>query len=212
MLTLWDLLTGSGKDSRRREARREQARAVTLAQSVLPDALVPMPDPEPIVSQARLPMRDRYERAAREMLSEHSVRVRKWRSNMSGVAWQVTYADGTVSRLIEAPRPRGPVSASVFLHEIGHHAIGFHRYSPRCLEEHMAWMFSLEMMTRYELNITEGVRRRVRQSMRYAIAKARRRGLKNLPEELAIYLTLDERIELGAALPGDTPPERHAAA
>lgn len=212
MLTLWDLLTGSSKDSRRREARRQQARAVTMAQSVLPDALVPMPDPEPVLNQARLPMRDRYERAAREMLVEHSVRVRKWRSNMSGVAWQVTYADGTVSRLIEAPRPRGPVSASVFLHEIGHHAIGFHRYSPRCLEEHMAWMFSLEMMTRYELNITEGVRRRVRQSMRYAIAKARRRGLKNLPEELAIYLTLDERIELGAALPGDTPPERHAAA
>jgi hypothetical protein len=122
---------------------------------------------------------------------------------MSGVAWQVTYADGTVSRLIEAPRPRGPVSAAVFLHEIGHHAIGFHRYSPRCLEEHMAWMYSLDAMRRFELNITDGVTKRVRQSMRYAIAKARRRGIKQIPPELAIYLTRAERVALGVSLPDE---------
>ncbi|MGP1310494.1 MAG: hypothetical protein ACTS27_09885, partial [Phycisphaerales bacterium] len=162
MLTLWDLLTGAGKDPSRREARRQQARAVTVAQRVLPDSLVPMPEPEAEQVQAKLPMRERYERVTREMLAEHTVRVRKWRSSMSGVAWQVTYADGSVSRLIESPRPRGPISAAVFLHEIGHHAIGFHRYSPRCLEEHMAWMFSLETMSRYDLNITDGVRKRVR--------------------------------------------------
>lgn len=142
-------------------------------------------------------MRARYDALVRDMLSEHGVRVRKWRSNMSGVAWQVMYADGSVSKLIEAPRPRGPMSAAVFLHEIGHHAIGFHRYSPRCLEEHMAWAWAIEQMTVRELNITDGVRRRVWQSMRYAIGKARRRGIKQVPAELAIYLTPAERVALG---------------
>ena len=66
-------------------------------------------------------------------LGEQAVGVRKWRSSMSGVAWQVTYRDGTVARLIESPRPRGPVSAAIFLHEIGHHAIGLGRFRPRCL-------------------------------------------------------------------------------
>ncbi|RMD64872.1 MAG: hypothetical protein D6824_03400, partial [Planctomycetota bacterium] len=76
----------------------------------------------------------------------------------------------------------------VFLHEVGHHAIGFHRYSPRCLEEHRAWVWALQAMERYELNVTEQVRKRMRDSLRYAVAKARRRGLKRLPAELAPYL------------------------
>ncbi|MEM1331679.1 MAG: hypothetical protein AAFR76_15625 [Planctomycetota bacterium] len=124
---------------------------------------------------------------ARQMLAEHRVRVRKWRSSSSGVAWQVTYRDGTVSRLIESPRPRGPISAAIFLHEIGHHAIGFDRYKPRCLEEYHAWMFALEQMGRWKLNITERVHDRVYDSLHYAVQKANRRGLKRLPAELAPY-------------------------
>lgn len=118
------------------------------------------------------------------MLAAHRVRVRKWRSSTSGVAWQVLYRDGTVSRLIESPRPRGPVSAAVFLHEIGHHAIGFNRYRPRCLEEYHAWRFSLEQMAEHGIEITSRVRRRVRDSLQYAIEKAVRRGLRSVPCEV----------------------------
>lgn len=107
---------------------------------------------------------------------------------MSGVAWELRYRDGSVSRLIEAPRPRGPVSAAIFLHEIGHHAIGFDRYKPRCLEEYHAWAFSLQQMERLGLNVTPAVHRRVRESLRYAVAKARRRGLRRIPEELVRYV------------------------
>jgi len=122
------------------------------------------------------------------MLSEHRVRVRKWRTSMSGVAWEVHYEDGRVSRLIESPRPKGPVSASIFLHEIGHHAIGFNRRRVRCLEEYEAWLWSLEQMERHGITITQRVRDRVRDSLRYAVWKAQRRGLKRVPPELLPYL------------------------
>ncbi|MEO0512395.1 MAG: hypothetical protein AAF108_05805 [Planctomycetota bacterium] len=132
-------------------------------------------------------MAERYALVEREMLSRYRLRVRKWRKNMSGVAWQVTYRDGSVARLIESPRPRGPVSASIFLHEVGHHAIGFSRYKPRCLEEYHAWMFSLGAMESWGLNVTAPVMHRVHDSLHYAIGKAARRGLKSLPPELQPY-------------------------
>lgn len=191
MISLWDLL------GRHREPEKP---VVEVA---------PAP-PEPARSNDS--MRARYDALARDMLAEHGVRVRKWRSNMSGVAWQVMYADGSVSKLIEAPRPRGPMSAAVFLHEIGHHAIGFHRYSPRCLEEHMAWAWAIEQMQVRELNITDGVRRRVWQSMRYAIGKARRRGIKQVPAELSIYLTPAERVALGIESVEPAPGSRRVVA
>ncbi len=168
MLTLWDLL----EPRRKRRSKRRKA---------------PAPKPRPQNNRAS-PMRDRYDELAGRMLSEHSVRVRKWRSSMSGVAWQVTYADGTISRLIEAPRPRGPMSAAVFLHEIGHHAIGLGAYSPRCLEEYHAWRFSLDTMRREGLNVTPSVEKRMQESLEYAVYKALRRGLKRLPTELEPYL------------------------
>ena len=132
-------------------------------------------------------MAARYDAVVTEMLAKYRVRVRRWRTGMSGVAWYVTYRDGTVQRLIEAPRPKGPMSAAVFLHEIGHHAIGFGVYRPRCLEEYHAWKFAIEEMQRQGLNVTEGVRRRMRASLRYAVAKAVRRGIREVPAELAEY-------------------------
>ncbi len=129
-------------------------------------------------------MAQRYDEMTRSMLGEYGIRVRKWRSSMSGVAWQVTYQDGTVARLIESPRPRGPMSAAVFLHEVGHHAIGFRTYSPRCLEEYHAWAFALSQMERWDLNITDAVRRRMHASLTYALHKAQRRGLSKVPVEL----------------------------
>jgi hypothetical protein len=133
-------------------------------------------------------MEERYERITREMLEAHGVRVRRWRTHMSGIAWQVRYRDGTVKKLIESPRPRGPMSAAIFLHEIGHHAIGFNTYKPRCLEEYHAWRFAIEQMERLGLNITDGVRRRMHNSLHYAVEKARRRGIREVPRELGAFV------------------------
>ncbi len=121
------------------------------------------------------------------MLTTHNIRVKRWRTAMSGVAWYVEYRDGTISRLLESPKPKGPMSMAIFLHEVGHHAIGFNRYKPRCLEEYHAWRWSLDAMEAQGLNITDSVRYRMHLSLWYAVSKARRRGLKILPDELAPF-------------------------
>ena len=155
--------------------------------------LLPVRRPAGAVISAPRPIsrdsaRARYEELVAAMKQTHAVRVRRWRTSNSGCAWQVMYVDGTVSRLIEAPYPRGPVSAAVFLHEIGHHAIGFHRYKLRCLEEYMAWQWALKAMREHDIPITPRVDRLVHRSIRYAVAKARRRGLKRLPRELKSFV------------------------
>jgi hypothetical protein len=147
-------------------------------------------------------MRDRYDAMQREMLETYGVRVRRWRSSMSGVAWEVHYHGGAVSRLIEAPKPRGPMSAAIFLHEIGHHAIGFNTYRPRCLEEYHAWAWALREMERRGLNVTDAVRRRMHESLAYAVAKARRRGLKRVPAELVPF---ERPVRRGDPLPDQQP-------
>jgi hypothetical protein len=133
-------------------------------------------------------MQDRYEALVREMKATYGVRVRKWRTSSSGCAWEVLYHDGSTTRLIEAPRPRGPMSCAIFLHEIGHHAIGFGRYRPRCLEEYHAWRWALDTMRDRGFNVTAAVERRRDEALRYALAKARRRGLRRVPVELVPYL------------------------
>jgi len=163
MRTLWDLIP------RRKPVSSPRRVAVTA--------------PRPRAT----PAADRYEAVARQMLVKYQIRVRKWRSSTSGVAWQVMYADGTISRLIEAPRPRGPISAAVFLHEVGHHAIGLGTYKPRCLEEYHAWLFALQQMHAHGLNITPRVHERVDHALRYAMYKAKRRGIKAIPIELMPY-------------------------
>lgn len=132
-------------------------------------------------------MQARYDAMVREMQARYGFKIRKWRTNSSGIARLTQYADGTVVRTLESPRPAGPMSAAIFLHEVGHHAIGFGTYSPRCLEEYHAWAFALREMERLELNITEAVRTRMHRSLKYAIDKARRRGLRELPPELAPF-------------------------
>ncbi|MEZ6317681.1 MAG: hypothetical protein R3B49_02850 [Phycisphaerales bacterium] len=183
MTTLWDIMAVAIKP--RKRARKRPPVTMPSRNGHVAPQRVPKPAPPKPGS-----MTDRYERVTREMLAAHGVRVRKWRTSMSGVAWQVMYRDGTVSKLIESPRPKGPMSAAVFLHEIGHHAIGFGTYSPRCLEEYQAWKWSLEQMELNGLNVTDAVRARMRESIEYAVAKAHRRGLKRLPLEVAEYLGL----------------------
>jgi hypothetical protein len=131
---------------------------------------------------------DLYDAMVREMCARYQVRVRKWRTSMSGIAWYVEYRDGRIQRLIESPKPRGPLSAAIFLHEIGHHHIGLGIHKPRCLEEYMAWMYSLEQMKAWRIELTPRVERRVQRSLGYAVRKAQRRGIRSLPPELLAYV------------------------
>lgn len=195
MLTLWDLIP-------RKPEKRPPTRPPTRRPRAKPPAPQRKTDPRPGTAAAK------YEAMTRELLAHHGIRVRKWRSSMSGVAWQVTYTDGRVSRLIESPKPRGPVSASIFLHEIGHHAIGFNRYRPRCLEEYHAWAYAVAQMQARGIPLTDRVQQRICQSLRYAVAKARRRGLKRIPPEL-VELLQSGQVErcMGSSSPpaGDSP-------
>jgi hypothetical protein len=120
--------------------------------------------------------------------SRHDIRVRRWRRAMSGCAWRVYYHDGRVINWIEAPVPRTPISLAVFLHEVGHHVIGFHTYARRCEEEYHAWAWALDQMRELGVEPDERVNRRVELSLRYAVNKALRRGLKQLPPALQPYL------------------------
>jgi hypothetical protein len=200
-LTLWDLLRpiarafgiaprSKPQPSKPQRSNRQRRKNPPATRTLAPPPAKrtkPTTKPARIDKAARPSAQDRYDAMTRRMLDHYGVRVRRWRKNMSGIAWELTYADGSRKRLIESPKPRGPMSAAIFLHEIGHHAIGFNVYKPRCLEEYHAWMFSLEQMRKEGLNITESVHRRVDRSLRYAVAKARRRGIKSIPTELSPY-------------------------
>ena len=128
-----------------------------------------MPDYSPIVA---------------EMKARYGLRIRRWRQNLSGCAWQVTYNDGSVINWIESPLPTTPISLAIFLHEVGHHVIGFARYRLRCEEEFYAWQWSISEMRRLGIEPDEKVNERVMLSMRYAVSKAQKRGLRTLPDEL----------------------------
>jgi hypothetical protein len=136
---------------------------------------------------AHLRAQAKYDALVELMCSTHNVRVRKWRTSMSGVAYILRKRDGATLRCVESPRPKGPMSAAVFLHEIGHHAIGLAKYKPRCLEEYLAWKWSLDAMREHAVPITQSVDHRVKLSLWYAADKALRRGLKHLPPELEPY-------------------------
>lgn len=136
---------------------------------------------------AGMTMQDRYDQVVREMLAKYDIKVRRWRKSMSGIATLLTYRDGTQRRFLESPRPKTPLSMSIFLHEVGHHAIGLGVHKPRCLEEFLAWKFSLDTMRELGLPVTEKVETRMRRSMEYAVGKATRRGIRSLPAEVAAY-------------------------
>ena len=107
---------------------------------------------------------------------------------MSGCAWRAVYSDGSVTAWIEAPRPKGPMSLAIFLHEVGHHAVGFDGWPTRCAEELAAWEWALAAMRAEGIAPTARVERRFELSMRYALAKALRRGLRRVPPELVRFL------------------------
>ena len=128
-----------------------------------------------------------YSRIIRLMKDRYAVRVRKWRRSMSGCAWRVSYGDGRSINWVEAPLPRTALSLAIFMHEIGHHAIGFEKFKKRCEEEYHVWQWAIEQMQKLGVEPDEKVRRRFELSMRYAVSKAMRRGLKDLPPALVRF-------------------------
>jgi len=125
-----------------------------------------------------------YTHIVEEMKRLYDVRVRKWRRSMSGCAWRVYYHDGRVINWIESPVPRTPISLAIFLHEVGHHVIGFERYKKRCEEEYHVWVWAIQTMREVGVEPDQKVHRRFQLSMRYAVDKAVRRGIKQLPHPL----------------------------
>jgi hypothetical protein len=154
----------------------------------------PTPQVEPKLIRRR-PSQDRYDALVDEMKRVWGIRVHRWRNSTSGCAWELRDKAGNVTRMIESPYPRGPMSCAVFMHEVGHHATGFGMRRLRCEEEHLAWDWSLREMAARGFNVTDRVRKRRDDAMRYALAKALRRGLKRVPSELVQWLP--EGIEVG---------------
>jgi hypothetical protein len=125
-----------------------------------------------------------YDQIVTDLKARYQIRVHRWRRSMSGCAWRVYYMDGTVVNWVESPYPKSPLSLAIFLHEIGHHVIGFHSFKRRCEEELHAWNWALRMLESMNVEIDDRVRRRYRLSMEYAVGKAVRRGMKLVPEPL----------------------------
>jgi hypothetical protein len=123
-----------------------------------------------------------------QVKQRYEIRVRKWRRSMSGCAWRVYYHDGRAINWIESHYPRTPISLSIFLHEVGHHVIGFERYRRRCEEEYHAWRWALDQMRGLGVEPDARVWRRFELSMRYAVGKAVRRGIRELPQPLLQFL------------------------
>jgi len=123
-----------------------------------------------------------------KMKHRYDIRVRRWRKNMSGCAWRVYHHDGTVVNWIESPIPKTPISLAIFLHEVGHQVIGFNTYKKRCEEEYHVWVWAINQMRLLGIEPDDRVRRRFDLSMQYAVGKAVRRGVKQLPELLHQFL------------------------
>src|SRR5271170_3157943 len=114
-----------------------------------------------------------YDALVLRMKNEFGIAIRKWRRSMNGVAYELHYSNGEVKRMVAAPRPRSPVSACIFLHEVGHHAIGFKKFRPRCLEEYHVWQWAFEQMRNNDVPIDEHVKRHYRRSMQHYVRLAK---------------------------------------
>ena len=196
-----------------KEAAPASAASTTLPDAQTAGAAAPSPRVAayPGLVILRTASREKQYQAVMDwMLSTHTIRVRKWRKVMSGVAWEVRYRDGRVQRLLESPKPKTPISMSIFLHEVGHHAIGLGVYRPRCLEEYKAWRFAVDTMADLGLEVDEKVTTRMFRSMEYAVAKSTRRGIKSIPTEVTDNLTQERARIAGTAAGAGGHPKKES--
>jgi hypothetical protein len=127
------------------------------------------------------PMAD-YSAIVRRMTDEHRVRVRRWRRDSTGRAWQSTARDGTSVNYIEAPYPDSELKLAVCLHEIGHHVIGLHSWEYNCEAEYWAWDWAFSQMQDLGIEPGREVYARYDLSLRYAVYLERLRGARDLPD------------------------------
>lgn len=114
---------------------------------------------------------NRWEKAGRDLLDTHAVRVRKWRTNSTGIA----FSD---RREIECPKPKGVISFIVLAHEVGHCVLHCRNGKyPRWREEVEAWQFALNVLDEYDLPGYERAHEFASGGIRYAFRKAVRRGV-----------------------------------
>jgi hypothetical protein len=128
-----------------------------------------------------------YLQVVQEMKTRYHVRVKRWRDDLSGSAWRAWYADGTQIAWIEAPLPADSLSLAVFLHEVGHHAVGFDRFRKRCEQEYHAWIWALDQMRQLGLEPDPQVRALFQRSIRFAVKKALARRIRALPLPLTQF-------------------------
>ncbi len=133
------------------------------------------------------PVQRRYDAIAAQMLAHYGLRVRRWRNSLSGLATLRIFRDGRTEKWVESPYPTSPLRMAIFLHEVGHHAIGLGIYKPRCLEEYLAWRFAIDRMNELGMPTDGTVAHRFERSMQYAVAKSVRRGIQRLPAEVLAF-------------------------
>jgi hypothetical protein len=163
--------------------RRRSLAALRASAPIIADA----PRPPRGIDHER-PSQQRFDAIVLEMLARHPLRVKRWRNTLSGIAVLRIYRDGRQDRSIEAPYPTSALRLAIFLHEVGHHVLGLGVHRPRCLEEYLAWRFALDRLAEFGVETEGPVARRFDRSMRYAVAKAVRRGIRRIPAELATFL------------------------
>ena len=183
-LTLWDALRAliHGRSVPQKPAKNRQ----NAPKNPEKPRLAPANGPPP--GAPATPMQRIYRDMAHDLPARYGITITRWRSSTSGVAILRKTNRGRWLREMEAPYPRGPVSAAVFCHEIAHHAIGVGSITPRCREEYAAWMWALDELDRRGVTITTAVRNRVYDALHHAVHRGLRRGLKQVPPELVPYL------------------------
>lgn len=132
-------------------------------------------------------MRTRYDDIVKRVKHAYDIRIRRWRTTMSGCAWSTLHRDGRRTNWVESPRPRSALSLAVFLHEVGHHAIGIDRDEHHSDEEYLAWKWAIDTMRRLGVEPDARVRRRVQRSMQYAVEQSVRRGMRLVPPRFHEY-------------------------
>ncbi|MBI1302331.1 MAG: hypothetical protein GC172_00825 [Phycisphaera sp.] len=175
----------SKRPPKRTRPPRPRTHAVVQVQHLSSDA-PRMPRPPRGIDHEK-PSQRRYDAVVTQMLAAHGLAVRRWRNSLSGVAIERTFRDGRVERTIESPYPTSPLRLAIFLHEVGHHVLGLGVHKPRCLEEFLAWRFAIDRMDEMGFPTAGAVARRFERSMRYAVAKSTRRGIRALPSEVARF-------------------------
>jgi len=80
-----------------------------------------------------------------------------------------------------------PALGSINSLQRGPPAGGFEAFRKRCEEEYHVWVWAIRTMRELGIEPDAKVHRRFQLSMRYAVDKAVRRGIKELPEELTQF-------------------------